>query len=106
MLDSLASVHDDGRSCIAGFLEDDWDTGRARAAAEERGIGWTHYASSVIDRDSYGDVMRDIVRGVEEGRYRPNLDRTFALGDIVEAHRYMEANRASGKVVGLPPHAA
>jgi NADPH:quinone reductase-like Zn-dependent oxidoreductase len=33
--------------------------------------------------------------------YRLNLDRTFALTDVAEAHRYMEENRAAGKVVGL-----
>ena len=29
------------------------------------------------------------------------LDRTFALTELVEAHRYMEANAATGKVVVL-----
>jgi NADPH:quinone reductase-like Zn-dependent oxidoreductase len=46
--------------------------------------------------------MQDVVRAVEEGRYRPNLDRTFALDGIADAHRYTEENRATGKVVGLP----
>ena len=39
---------------------------------------------------------------VGPGRYRDNLDRTFPLADIADAHRYMEDNRAAGKVVGLP----
>jgi NADPH:quinone reductase-like Zn-dependent oxidoreductase len=47
--------------------------------------------------------MQDIVRAVEQGRYRANVDRTFPLDEIADAHRYMEDNRASGKVVGLPP---
>jgi NADPH:quinone reductase-like Zn-dependent oxidoreductase len=46
--------------------------------------------------------MRDIVSAVEARRFRPNVARVFALDDVAEAHRYMEANRASGKVVGLP----
>jgi NADPH2:quinone reductase len=32
-----------------------------------------------------------------------NLDRVFAMDEIADAHRYMEANRAAGKVVVLPP---
>jgi NADPH:quinone reductase-like Zn-dependent oxidoreductase len=103
MRDSLTAVRDGGRACIAGFLEGDWDTGPAHEESERRGVAFAQYASGVINRDSYGDVMRDIVRAVEEGRYRANLDRTFPLEEIVDAHRYMEENRASGKVVGLPP---
>jgi NADPH2:quinone reductase len=106
MVDSLAAVREGGRACIAGFLQDVWDTGPAEEAAGRRGVAYAHYGSWVINRDSYGQVMQDIVSGVEAGRYRASLHRTFPLEDIVEAHRYMEANRATGKVVGLPPHAA
>jgi NADPH:quinone reductase-like Zn-dependent oxidoreductase len=38
---------------------------------------------------------------VQSGRYRANLDRTFAFREIADAHRYMEANRATGKLVVL-----
>jgi NADPH:quinone reductase-like Zn-dependent oxidoreductase len=34
--------------------------------------------------------------------YRPNVDRVFGLDDIVAAHRYMENNQATGKVVVVP----
>jgi NADPH:quinone reductase-like Zn-dependent oxidoreductase len=42
------------------------------------------------------------VDGVAQGRYEPKIDRVFRLDEIAEAHRYMEANRATGKVVGVP----
>jgi NADPH:quinone reductase-like Zn-dependent oxidoreductase len=48
------------------------------------------------------DVLRRIVREVEAGVYRPNVDRVFALDDIVAAHRYMENDEATGKVVVVP----
>lgn len=32
-----------------------------------------------------------------------NLDRVFAMDEVADAHRYMEANCAAGKVVVLPP---
>jgi len=38
---------------------------------------------------------------VAAGRQSALLDRTFALTELVEAHRYMEANAATGKVVVL-----
>jgi NADPH:quinone reductase-like Zn-dependent oxidoreductase len=103
MLNSLRALRDGGRACISGFLEGDWEVGDAQAAARERGIAFGRFGSAVIDRDSYGAIMRDIVSAVEARRLRPNVDRLFALDDVAEAHRHMEANRASGKVVGLPP---
>jgi NADPH:quinone reductase-like Zn-dependent oxidoreductase len=36
---------------------------------------------------------------VADGRYRPNLHRTFRFEEIVEAHRFMEGNHATGKLV-------
>jgi NADPH:quinone reductase-like Zn-dependent oxidoreductase len=42
------------------------------------------------------------VHEVEAGIYRPNLDRVFALEDIVAAHRYMENDQATGKIVVQP----
>jgi NADPH:quinone reductase-like Zn-dependent oxidoreductase len=36
---------------------------------------------------------------VAEGRYPSHLDRIFPFDQLVEAHRYMEDNRATGKVV-------
>ena len=41
---------------------------------------------------------------VEAGRYRVNIDRTFEIDEIGDAHRYMEANRAVGKLVVLTRH--
>jgi NADPH:quinone reductase-like Zn-dependent oxidoreductase len=44
-------------------------------------------------------VLRRVVRAVEAGAYRPNIDRVFRLDDIVAAHRRMEGNEATGKLV-------
>ena len=41
--------------------------------------------------------MDDVARGEE----KVNIDRIFQFHEIVEAHRYMEENRASGKLVVL-----
>ena len=49
-----------------------------------------------------GRGLQAIVSDVEAGRYGAHLDRVFSLDDIVDAHRYMEENRATGKVVGVP----
>ena len=103
MLEALDALSDGGRVCITGFLENDWDTQRVEAEAQRRDIRLHRFASGVIDRDGYTSVFQEIIDAVQRGRYTVNLDRVFAMADIAEAHRYMEANRAAGKVVVLPP---
>jgi NADPH:quinone reductase-like Zn-dependent oxidoreductase len=36
---------------------------------------------------------------VEQGKYRPVIDRTYALDDVVEATRYVESGQKTGNVV-------
>jgi NADPH:quinone reductase-like Zn-dependent oxidoreductase len=103
MLDALDALDAGGRACITGFLEEDWDTKPVEAEARRRGVSLRRFASSVINRDSYASVFQEIIDAVQRGRYTVNLDRVFPMSEIAEAHRYMEADRAAGKVVILPP---
>jgi NADPH:quinone reductase-like Zn-dependent oxidoreductase len=41
-------------------------------------------------------LVKDLV---EAGKYRPVIDRTYALDDVVEATRYVESGQKSGNVV-------
>ena len=59
----------------------------------------TPYGTHVLNRDNATASLQQILDAVAAGRYRVNLDRAFPFGEIVVAHRYMEDNRASGKVV-------
>jgi NADPH:quinone reductase len=99
ILDSLRAVRRGGAACISGFLEDEWDTGEAYATAERGGVSLTRFGSDALTREAYGAMYQDVVSGVESGRYRANLDRTFTMDEIADAHRYMESNQATGKVV-------
>ncbi len=36
---------------------------------------------------------------IEKGHFKPLVDKTFPLSQIVEAHRYMESNQQIGKIV-------
>ncbi|MEU4925305.1 zinc-dependent alcohol dehydrogenase family protein [Streptomyces yokosukanensis] len=44
--------------------------------------------------------------GLASGSFTPVVDRTFDLGDIVEAHRYMQAGDQVGKIVVTVTHDA
>ncbi len=101
LVQALPALAPGARACVTGFLEGNWEVDAAAGAAAAAGVDLRRFGSGVIDRDSYEGIFAEIVRAVEDGRYSVNLDRVFALDELADAHRYMEENRASGKVVGL-----
>jgi NADPH:quinone reductase-like Zn-dependent oxidoreductase len=101
LVEALHALADGASACITGFLQGDWETEAAEAEAERAGVRLSRFGSGVIARESYEAIYAEIVRAIEDGRYSVNLDRVFELEEIADAHRYMEANRAVGKVVVL-----
>jgi NADPH:quinone reductase-like Zn-dependent oxidoreductase len=59
----------------------------------------TGYTTHIVTAANSTDALQRIVADVEAGRLPLNLDRVFRFDQIVEAHRYMEENRAVGKLV-------
>ncbi|HEX2316392.1 MAG TPA: zinc-dependent alcohol dehydrogenase family protein [Thermomonospora sp.] len=45
-----------------------------------------------------------VASGLRSGAFRPVVDRTFDLTDIVAAHRHLESNTQIGKIVVTVPH--
>jgi NADPH2:quinone reductase len=41
---------------------------------------------------------RFVIDGIEAGHFKPIIDRSFPLTEIVEAHRYLESNQQVGKI--------
>jgi len=50
-------------------------------------------------KDLSVERLQEFVDGVATGDNKIKIDRTFALDEIVEAHSYMESNKAAGKLV-------
>ena len=40
-----------------------------------------------------------VIEGLESGRLKPVIAKTFPFSQIVEAHRYLESNAQIGKIV-------
>jgi NADPH:quinone reductase-like Zn-dependent oxidoreductase len=60
--------------------------------------GWV--ASSIWSKpERFARARELITRGLAEGHLKPVIAKTFALGQIVEAHRFLESNQQIGKVV-------
>ena len=53
----------------------------------------------VVEQPGRPEALQRIVGLVEAGQYRLNLDRVFRMEKIVEAHHFMEAGHACGKLV-------
>jgi NADPH:quinone reductase-like Zn-dependent oxidoreductase len=45
--------------------------------------------------------LEELAGQIEEGTLKVQIGKTFKLGEIVEAHRTMEENKAGGKIVVL-----
>lgn len=52
--------------------------------------------------EKLSNAVKFIRKGVEEGAFKPKIDRNFSLDEIVAAHKYMEGNSQLGKVIVNP----
>jgi len=103
---ALGSLHLDkpgGTVCAVGMLSHDWVIEAFEPTAMiPSGAKLTTFHSEDLTGAAGRAPLAHIVRGVERGAYHANVDRVFTLDQIAEAHRYMEANQAVGKVVIQP----
>src|SRR5580693_3885320 len=100
--DSLQVVRRGGTVCVAGSLSGWVIPDFEPVAMIASGTKLTAFHSNDIRGGAGRAVLQGVISEVEAGVYRPNVDRVFGLDDIVAAHRYMENNQATGKVVVLP----
>ncbi|HVV20677.1 MAG TPA: zinc-binding dehydrogenase [Pseudonocardiaceae bacterium] len=101
-VDSLRLVRRGGTVCVSGSLSGWVIPDLEPIAMIPSGTRLTAFHSDSLRGGAGTTVLRRIVREVEAGAYRPNVDRVVGLDGIVAAHRYMEDNRAVGKIVLVP----
>ena len=101
-VESLRLVRRGGTVCVAGSLSGWVIPDFEPVAMIASGTKLTAFHSNDIRGGAGRAVLQGVISEVEAGVYRPNVDRVFGLDDIVAAHRYMENNQATGKVVVLP----
>jgi NADPH:quinone reductase-like Zn-dependent oxidoreductase len=99
---SLHLVRRGGTVCVAGSLSGWLIPDFQPVAMIPSGTRLTAFHSNDIKGSAGAAALQQVIREVEGGVYRPNVDRVFPLDDIVAAHRYMEGNQATGKLVVVP----
>ncbi|MCR9142869.1 MAG: zinc-binding alcohol dehydrogenase family protein [bacterium] len=94
--DSLDCLVDGGTVCMTGILAGSWELNAWNPMQYIRsGCYLTAYSGTGMEQAD----LQEIVTAVERGELHVNTDRVFEFEEIVEAHIYMEANRATGKLV-------
>ena len=101
-VESLRLVRRGGTVCVSGSLSGWLIREFEPIAMIPSGTKLTSFHSDSMKGSAGATVLQRIIDEVEAGVYRPNVDRVFAMGDIADAHRYMENNLATGKVVVVP----
>ena len=89
-----------GIVCMTGILGNEWVMKEFEPfTAIPVGVRFTIYGGDAEDMDS--NELQGYIDDVAAGHINLNIDRVFQFSEIVEAHRYMEENRATGKLVVL-----
>jgi NADPH:quinone reductase len=102
LLDSLQATAPHGIVCFTGMLGNAWVLHDFEPmAAIPATVKLTQFSAEDVTAANSTEALQQIVDGVEASRYRLSLDTVFPFEQIVDAHRYMEENRATGKLVVL-----
>ncbi len=100
LLDSLQCAAPKGVVCMTGMVGSRWELDQfSPMEAIPTSVKLTTYAGGA--EDFIKTPLQAFIDELEAGRTQSRVGKVFNLGDIVEAHRCMEENRAGGKIVVL-----
>ncbi|SKC53986.1 zinc-binding alcohol dehydrogenase family protein [Ohtaekwangia koreensis] len=99
--DSLQCAKLGGAVCMTGMLSEQWSL-KEFAPMEyiPPTVNLTVYDSGLIKIEAAH--FQEFIQDAEAGKINLNVSRVFTLNEIMEAHKLMESNTASGKIVIVP----
>lgn len=96
--DSLKCIASKGMVCMTGILGNEWTMKEFTPMGDIPSLGrLTVYMGE--SKNLSKELLQDFIDEVEKGAVKLNIDRIFSLDQVAEAHRYMEDNKAKGKIV-------
>ena len=100
LVDSLKCASPGGIVCMTGILGNEWTLREFTPMGDiPHTVRLTVYMGEA--RNLSAKLLQEFVDDVASGKTQIKIDRTFTIDEIVEAHTYMESNKASGKLVVL-----
>jgi NADPH2:quinone reductase len=103
VLDSLATLRRGGEACLVGFLGGGGPLSLEPVFQMPSGVRFSVFASAIVTGNAEFPLseipFQDIVDRVASGAYKAKPAKVFRFEDIQAAHRLMESNEASGKIV-------
>jgi len=101
MQDTLRAVRTGGTVCFTGMLSDEWTIPDFYPMAWlPNGVRLTAYSGEASDLDAA--ELQSFIDALAAGHARVPLGRVYAMEDIAQAHRDMEAGVGGGKLVVVP----
>jgi NADPH:quinone reductase-like Zn-dependent oxidoreductase len=96
--DSLSCTTQGGSVCFTGMLSEQWSIKNfAPLDYIPATVNLTVYDSGQVKMDK--ENFQSFINDVESGKIKLNISKVFKLDEIIEAHKYMESNVATGKIV-------
>ncbi|MEL7003346.1 MAG: zinc-binding alcohol dehydrogenase family protein [Bacteroidota bacterium] len=96
--DSLLCIATKGVVCMTGILGNEWTMREFTPMGDIPSMGrLTVYMGDANNLSK--ELLQEFIDEVEKGKIRLNIDSTFNLDQVPEAHQYMEDNKAKGKIV-------
>lgn len=101
LLSDLAEVAADGAMIIEYGALDERETPFPLFTALAKGLVVRGYTLFEVTKhaDRLASAKQFLMPLFEKGEFTPLVDKVFDLGDIQDAHQYMESNRQIGKIV-------
>jgi NADPH:quinone reductase-like Zn-dependent oxidoreductase len=100
LLDSLRCAREHGIVCMTGIVGNKWSFNEfSPMEAIPTAVCLTSYAGE--SEDFMRTPLDELAGQIAAGTLHVQVGKTFRLDEIVEAHRFMEENKAGGKIVVL-----
>jgi NADPH2:quinone reductase len=96
--DSLKCIRPKGIVCMTGILAGEWTMKDFTPMGDIPSTGrLTCYMGEAADLNAA--LLQDFIDAVRKGEINLTIDRIFPLSEAADAHRYMESNLNTGKIV-------